>query len=156
VKKYTSKAFDPSASDLNHEAYKAGYAFFRDGSFNKARLAFEDALEYWPKDPQAWMALGNCHDAMGKPERAEKCFRRALRVCADEDVHAIRFNLANSLLDQERFAEAIDLYVTIPSESDVFVKAQRNLSRARSGSGRKTRSGVFKRGRAKRARRAAT
>jgi Flp pilus assembly protein TadD len=130
MKKYTSKALHPSASDLNHEAYKAGCALFRDGNFTKAKLAFEEALTYWPKDAQAWMALGNCQDELGKPERAEECLRRALQYGGDKDLDAIRFNLANSLLDQKRFVEAIELYQGIPSESDVFAKAQRNLSLA--------------------------
>jgi hypothetical protein len=60
MKKYTAKSLHPDASELNHEAYKRGCSRFRDGSFHKAKLAFEEALGYWPKDSQAWMALGNC------------------------------------------------------------------------------------------------
>lgn len=59
------------------------------------------------------MALGNCEDELNKPKAAESCFRRALKYCEDQNRTAIRFNLANSLLDQERQAEAIELYEQI-------------------------------------------
>ncbi|HJQ26385.1 MAG TPA: tetratricopeptide repeat protein [Blastocatellia bacterium] len=132
MKKYAAKAFHPDAADLNHEAYKSGCALFRAGNYHKAKLAFEEALRYWPKDPQAWMALGNCHDELNKPKAAEKCFRRALEYCEVKDQDAIRYNLANSLLDQERLEAAIEFYEKIPAESDLYAPAQRNLSLARS------------------------
>src|ERR1700759_1114708 len=100
MNKYIAKALHPDASELNHQAYKAGYALFRDENYHKAKLAFEEALRYWPKDPQAWMALGNCHDELNKPKAAEKCFRRALKYCEGKNRDAVRFNLGNSLLDQ--------------------------------------------------------
>lgn len=77
------------------------------------------------------MALGNCEDALNKPKAAESCFRRALAYCEDKNRNAIRFNLANSLLDQERHDEAIELYEQIPVDSDVYPLAQRNLSIAK-------------------------
>jgi len=131
MKKYTAESLRPEASELNHEAYKRGCSLFQDGSFHKAKLAFEEALSYWPKDSQAWMALGNCEDELNQPKAAERCFRRALLYCEDKNRSAIRFNLANSLLDQERHSEAIELYEQIPEESDVYAPAQRNLSIAR-------------------------
>src|SRR5688500_8873354 len=100
MKMYTAKAFQPDASNLNHEAYKSGCAFFKRGRYKKAVSAFEEALSYWPKDAQAWMALGNCYDELKTPADAEKCFRRALMYCRDKDRDGILFNLGNSLLDQ--------------------------------------------------------
>jgi tetratricopeptide (TPR) repeat protein len=131
MKKYTAKSLHPDASELNHEAYKRGCSRFRDGSFHKAKLAFEEALGYWPKDSQAWMALGNCEDEFNHAKAAERCYQRALLYCEDKNRSAIRFNLANSLLDQERHREAIELYEQIPEESEVYAPAQRNLSIAR-------------------------
>ena len=129
--KYTAKALHPDASELNHEAYKRGCTLFHDENYHKAKLAFEEALSYWPKDSQAWMALGNCEDELNKPKASESCFRRALKYCEDKNRNAIRFNLANSLLDQERHGEAIELYEQIPGDNDVYAQAQRNLSIAK-------------------------
>lgn len=134
MKKYTAKALHPDASELNHAAYKRGCALFNDENYYKAKLAFKEALAYWPKDAQAWLALGNCEDELNKPKAAERCFRRALEYCEDQDRNAIRFNLANSLLDQERHGEAIELYEQIPGDSDVYARAQRNLSLAKRSS----------------------
>lgn len=131
MKKYTTKSLHPDSPGLNHEAYKRGYALFQGRDFQKAKLAFEEALSYWPKDSQAWMALGNCEDELGRPKIAERSFRRALMYCNDKNRNDIRFNLANSLLDQERYDEAIAIYEQIPAESDSYGAAQRNLLIAR-------------------------
>jgi tetratricopeptide (TPR) repeat protein len=131
MKKSTAKSLHPESSDLNHEAYKRGCALFKDGNFHKAKLEFEEALEFWPEDSQAWMALGNCEDELNKPTAAEISFRRALLYCEEKNRSAIQFNLANSLLDQERHGEAIELYEQIPGNSDVYAAAQTNLSIAR-------------------------
>lgn len=133
MKKYMAKSFHPDSSGLNHEAYKRGCTFSNDGNYHNAKLAFEEALSYWPEDSHAWMALGNCEDALNKPKAAESCFRRALAYCEDKNRNAIRFNLANSLLDQERHGEAIELYEQIPGDSDVYPLARKNLSIARQG-----------------------
>lgn len=131
MKKYADNASHPAASALNHEAYKCGCELFAGGKYQRAKLAFKEALAYWPQDPQAWMALGNCEDALNKPKRAETCLRQALLYCSEQDLNAIRFNLANSLLDQQRHAAAIELYQLIPGDSEVYGAAQRNLSIAR-------------------------
>ena len=41
MKKYGAKVLHPDASELNHQAYKSGCALFRDGSYSKAKVAFE-------------------------------------------------------------------------------------------------------------------
>ena len=126
MKRYTEKALRPDASDRNHEAYKSGCRFFKAGNYKKAISAFENALSYWPKDAQAWMALGNCYDDLNRPVDAEKCFKRALNYCTDKDRDGIRFNLGNSLLDQERCKAAIECYDQITPKSPLFGKAQKN------------------------------
>ena len=133
MKKYTAKSDHPDSSALNHECYQRGCELFLARRYNKAKLEFKEALAYWPQDPQAWMALGNCDDALNHPKAAERSFRRALQYCQDADRHGILFNLANSLLDQALYDAAIELYEQIPAESDVYAKAQRNLGIARKG-----------------------
>jgi Flp pilus assembly protein TadD len=131
MKKYTSKAPHADASPFNHEAYKKGCMLFRYGNHAQARTEFEAALTFGPKDSQAWMALGNCHDALNDPASAEKCFRTALKFCAGKHQNAIEFNLANSLLDQERFREAIEVYEQIPAGTAMCVRSQQNLAVAK-------------------------
>jgi len=130
MNKYTERALHPEASDLNHAAYKSGCALFREGRYSNAKAAFEVALSYWPNDAQAWMALGNCQDALNKPKAAEASFREALKYCAEKDRDGIQFNLANSLLDQERFEDAILAYQQVSSHSPIYEVARRNLSLA--------------------------
>ena len=129
--KSLTNADHPESSGLNHAAYKRGCTLFNDGHFNKAKLAFEEALSYWPEDSHGWMALGNCHDDLNKPKAAEECYRKALAYCDDKDRSSIVYNLANSLLDQGQYDKAIALYEQILGQSAVYTKAQRNLSRAK-------------------------
>lgn len=133
MKKYTAKALHPDASEMNHAAYKAGCTHFKAHSFKKAISSFEEALSYWPKDAQAWMALGNCYDELRKPKDAEKCFRRALQYASRKNKNAIAFNLGNSLLDQKKYKAAIAFYSSISKKSDVHRIAQKNLIMAREG-----------------------
>ncbi|HWJ00534.1 MAG TPA: tetratricopeptide repeat protein [Burkholderiales bacterium] len=126
MKRYTAKTFQPDASDLNHEAYLQGCRLFKAAKYKKAIKAFDEAVSYWPKDGQAWMALGNCYDELRRPVDAEKCLRRALAYYGKKDRAAVQFNLGNSLFDQERYKEAIEHYEQVPKSSDVFDKARKN------------------------------
>lgn len=118
----------PDSSEKNHAYYVEGCQFFEAGEFARAATAFRHALEYWPEDAAAWMALGNCQDRMKKPERAEECFRRALSFSPPEDQDGILFNLGNSLLDQDRFEDALEAYGQIARGSDIWRKARRNVA----------------------------
>ena len=66
------------ANDRNHSAYLRGVEHYKATNFYLAAQSFSEALGYWLEDPQAWFALGNCYDEMGKPKKAERCFRTAL------------------------------------------------------------------------------
>lgn len=78
------------------------------------------------------MALGNCYDRIKKPHRAEKCFRNALGNAPANDREGIIFNLGNSVYDQGRYAESIELFQKLSSGTDLWVKAQRNIELAKS------------------------
>ncbi len=132
MKMYSRKAFDPRASELNHEAYVAGCEFFENSQFKKASRSFQESLEYWPKDPQAWMALGNCYDELSKPKDAEKCFRRTLLYCEDKNRDDILYNLGNSLFDQDRYSEAIQEFEKVSDEAAAYTLAQKNVLTAKS------------------------
>ena len=131
MKKYSAKDLHPDAADRNHAAYKEGCRLFAEGLFKKARSAFDEALEYWPGDPQAWMALGNCFDELKNPSSAEACFLCALDHCRPAMRGDVLFNLGNSLFDQQRYVAAILRYEEIDKEATIWQKARRNLRLAR-------------------------
>lgn len=54
---------DADVSQLNHDAYVAAMFHYENGNYNNAKSLFREAIEYWPEDADAWMALGNCYDA---------------------------------------------------------------------------------------------
>ena len=121
------KSGHSDSSDLNHAAYRRGCDHFNATNFYMAAGEFVEALEYWPEDPQAWMALGNCFDEVGKPKKAEYCYRRSVELSPENDRPNVQYNLANSVFDQDRFDEAISLYRMIPESHPVGDRAQRNL-----------------------------
>ena len=79
MKRSNYKEFNPNASELNHKAYKTGCENYNQGYFKKGAQSFTESLEYWPEDPQAWFALGNCYDELNKPAKAEHCYRESLQ-----------------------------------------------------------------------------
>lgn len=124
------KSLTDNASDLNHKSYGNGIKHYNQGNFSAAKLEFEVALEYWPEDPQAWFALGNCFDELKKPSKSEKCFRTALIHSSEKAKSSTYFNLGNSLYDQDKFRAAIDCYRKVSAQSSTYIVAQRNLERA--------------------------
>ena len=121
----------PNASDSNHQAYKFGDDLFQAGAFSKAKNAFQEALEFWPEDAQAWLAKGNCYDELNKPSSAEKCFRKAALFARLKDIEVIPYNLANSLFDQERYDEAIGIYEKIAKTGATWPQAKINMALAK-------------------------
>lgn len=128
--RHRDKSQSSGASYLNYEAYRLGCAYYKEGEFIGAMAAFEEAIAYCPEDGPSWMALGDCLDKLNNPAKAEECYRNALAHISEEFKPNVMFNLANNLLDQFRFVEAIELYRTIPKQSVVYSKAQNNLSLA--------------------------
>jgi tetratricopeptide (TPR) repeat protein len=128
---FQDKSDHPNASELNHEAYSRGCDSYEREEYSRAKVIFEEALEYWPEDPQAWFALGNCHDSMKQPSRAEVCYLMSLKYSPEEARPNVYFNLGNSLFDQGKYQEAVNCYSQIGGESKAYEAAQRNLSLAK-------------------------
>ena len=118
--------------DRNHEAYVKGNALYQTGRFSQASKFFLTASAEDATDYQALWALGNCHAERKKPRKAEDNFRRALALCDDTHRAALMFNLANALFDQQRYAEALEVYSVIPSGHPLSKKARRNALLANS------------------------
>jgi tetratricopeptide (TPR) repeat protein len=121
-------------ADPNHAAYVKGDALWKQGRFKEAARFFLVAVEEWPEDYQALWALGNCYTELKKPRKAEDAFCRAIEACAGVDRYELMFNLANALFDQKRFAEALALYLEIPTGHRLAQKAKRNATLAKSRS----------------------
>ncbi|MEM7601580.1 MAG: tetratricopeptide repeat protein [Verrucomicrobiota bacterium] len=126
----TDNSLHDHSGELNHAAYRLGCEHYNATNFYMASTAFVESLEYWPEDPQAWMALGNCFDEIGNPKEAEYCYRKSVELSPGKDISKVRYNLANSIFDQNRFEEAIILYRMIPEDDPVSNQAQKNLTLA--------------------------
>lgn len=128
---YEDKSAHPKSAEFHNEAYVEGCTLYGEHGFAQARRSFETALEYKPDDPQAWFALGNCHDAMRSPAKAEVCYRMALKFSEPDAFSTVYYNLGNSLLDQQKYAEAIEFYTKVSSASTAFQAACKNAALAR-------------------------
>lgn len=126
----TDKSGHADSAGLNHAAYGRGCEHYQATNYYMAANSFVESLEYWPEDPQAWMALGNCFDEIGKPKKAEYCYRRSVELSPVKDKPKVQYNLANSLFDQDRFEEAISLYSVIPEGDPAHDRAVKNLKLA--------------------------
>ena len=125
-----SKASHPDAPELNHESYVVGCKYFDAGKYRQALSAFRKSLEYWPEDPDAWMAVGNCWTELKRSVQAEMAYRLALKYAQKKDKNPITYNLANSLFDQAQYNEAITMYRSIEPGTEVWRLAQLNIKRA--------------------------
>ena len=131
MRRTNHKEDDPKSSELNHKLFKVGFDHFERGEFKKAAKAFGESLQYWPQDPEAWFALGDCFDEMNKPAKAEECFRNSLEYGKTEKSPETYYNLGNSLMDQLKYAEAIECFSKVSGQSTVYTKAQRNMEIAK-------------------------
>jgi Flp pilus assembly protein TadD len=126
-----SEFIQKAVSEANHQAYCQGCEHFKSGRFSQAKQAVNEAISYWPEDGEAWMALGNCFDELGKPLKAEECYRSALQYVDEARKQDVLFNQGNSLFDLAEFDKAIAIYQQVSAQSAVYPKAQRNMALAR-------------------------
>ncbi|NOX75212.1 MAG: tetratricopeptide repeat protein [Gammaproteobacteria bacterium] len=78
------KANQEMATEKNHECYVLGCKAYDANEYHKAITLFKESLEYWPEDPQAWMALGNCYGEIKRYKNAENSYRQALIYLDDQ------------------------------------------------------------------------
>ena len=69
--------------------------------------AYEEYLNLWPKDANAWADLGALHLEAGKPKAAQMACERALRL--DRNLTQARISQANALAAQGLLQEAENL-----------------------------------------------
>ena len=73
-------------------------------------------------------AIGDCNSELEKPDIAEQFYRKALTICQESEREEIIYNLGNSLFDQMKYKEAIELYKTISKQSVIYKKAKKNIN----------------------------
>ena len=115
----------------NNAHYKAADELYRKGRYREALPVFEFALKAVPNDCDSLWAIADCHSELGNPDLAEQFFRAALKNCPPESEADILYNLGNALFDQEKFKQAIELYRTIPKNTTIYEKAQKNIRAAK-------------------------
>lgn len=121
------------AWDKNHAWYCVADSKFRSGDASGAIPAFKKAYKAAPEDLQCLLAIGNCYDNLKKPRLAERFLRRALLLNpTGRKKAAVLVNLGNSLLDQHRWAEAVECFA-LPSKrtDEIGVTARKNRAFAK-------------------------
>ena len=103
---YSTKAFELREHASEREKLQIAAAYYMDanGELDKAARSYQDILERYPRDFNAYNRLGLLYARQGEPERASEVFRQVLRL--DPDRVAPYANLANALLASQRFDEA--------------------------------------------------
>lgn len=119
----------PYDKDLNHAWYLVGDAYYRQGKFQFAISAFKRAIEDYPEDKEAILALANSYSESNLPEKAEIALRDGLRKWPNNEQYI--YNLANALFDQKKYQEAISLYKSLTDQSELAVLAKRNIKSAK-------------------------
>ena len=83
----------------------AALALEKAAQLKSAETAYESALRLWPRNLVARIGMGNAAYAQGDTQRAEIAYRQAT---LDHPDSPVAFNnLAQTLADQDRFAEAL-------------------------------------------------
>lgn len=114
----------PYDVDLNHAWYVVGDVFFRERQYAHSIRAFERAIEEWPEDIDAYLALANAHTESHDPREACRILLRAHELASGDD--RVTYNLGNAYFDLGEFSKANFYYEEAYKSSDPEI---RELSR---------------------------
>ena len=106
---YSTKAFELREHASEREKLQIAAAYYMDanGELDKAARSYQDILERYPRDFNAYNRLALLYARQGRYENAVEVFRQVLRL--DPDRVAPYANLSNTLLASQRFDEARQL-----------------------------------------------
>ena len=83
----------------------------RNQAYDRAEVAYLQALQDDAKDADVYNSLGAVYEAQGRPREAETAYRQALALASDHT--RARLNLGNLLRREQRFAEAKSLLLAV-------------------------------------------
>lgn len=119
----------PYDSDLNHAWYIVGDIFFKQGEYEQAVSSFKKALDDWPDDVDAMLALSNCYSELNMPKKSEEVLLKAKKISPMN--MSIIYNLGNSFFDQKMYQQAINMYNIVEStDENLQSLATKNIKRA--------------------------
>ena len=96
-------------------------ALERTGAAAASRTAYEKFLERWPGNVNAAVGLANAHHALGELPQAEKVLRAA--ASREPDSVIVLNNLAQTIADQGRYAEALPVIEKAAAQGGPFADA---------------------------------
>lgn len=119
----------PFRRDLNHAWFLVGEIHYRMGALRKSTAAFQKALEHWPQDQEALLALADCRSELGQAAEAERLLRGGLEQWSGDA--QLTFNLGNALFDQGQYEASIQEYQKTRGDREIWPLAKRNIRSAK-------------------------
>jgi len=119
-------ALDPHSAPAH---YNLGNAHLARRRLSAAIDSYQSAVELDESFLQAWIAYGNALVELGDAERAETCYRRALRL-KPNDLHTLS-NLAWGFFGQKKYPEAAHYFAQILKLDPSYPYALGNLFSSR-------------------------
>jgi hypothetical protein len=111
------------AATATEAGWLASLAAFERVDPRGSRTGYAAFLQRWPTNVEAMIGLGNAHHAAGELKQAEALLRRALERKPDSVI--AQNNLAQTLSDQGRHAEALEMAERAVAAGGPFSQAAR-------------------------------
>lgn len=121
------------ATEESRNHYERGRSLGKQGNYNEALAAFNEAIAANPENAEAHNGLGFCYLLLGQKEKAERSLKEALRLQPDL-LKAVK-NLASLYHRQERMKEAISLWERLTEISPNDAEGWSYLSTAQMSEG---------------------
>ena len=100
---------DPAQVDHLRSAWLQGQVHMRNQAYDRAEVAYLQALQDDADDADVYSSLGAVYEAQRRPRKAETAYRQALALASDHT--RARLNLGNLLRGEQRLDEAEFLFL---------------------------------------------
>ena len=100
---------DPAQVDHLRSAWLQGQVHMRSQAYDRAEVAYLQALQDDADDADVYSSLGAVYEAQRRPRKAETAYRQALALASDHT--RARLNLGNLLRGEQRLDEAKSLFL---------------------------------------------
>lgn len=104
----------------NHVWYCVGTVYFSMGDFVEAISCLKRALQDWPGDIQAWIALGNSYSEQKCFQEASHCFFSAMVL--DPSHSDAVFNYAAALIDLGQYEKAKHFLESLEERTETVLR----------------------------------